>query len=115
MLIDGPYFKYTPRRDAVAVRPAAFFPWATRTLRPGASRTEAALNVDPLIGAATPFTSALTTPAPTVPLTGTVSCAETNPSSGTVIEMDGSPVTRCRVIVTGVRSEERRVGKGVDL
>src|ERR1700730_16575485 len=69
---------------------------------PGARRTEGTVNVEPVIVAATPLTSALTTPDPTVPLTAIVSCAVAKFSSGALMVIDGLPVTRCSVMVTGV-------------
>src|SRR5712691_12356824 len=108
MLIDGASFRYSPRREAVATRPPALRPWATRMLRPPARRTPATVNgrgtllSDPVIVAATPLTSALTTPAPAVPLTAIESVAETKFSAGVSMLIDGSPVTRCSVMVAGV-------------
>src|SRR5260221_7952773 len=90
------------------MRPAALRPWAIRTLSPAASRTAGALYGRatvvslPVIVAATPLTSALTTPGPTVPLTAMDSVATANPSAGAPIVIDGSPVTRWRTIVAGV-------------
>src|SRR6188508_191755 len=85
MVIDGAFFSRKTRRDAVATRPAPFLPCATTTLRPSARRTLAAVNGRatllslPAIAADVPLTSAVTTPAPTVPVTAIVSFAVANP------------------------------------
>src|SRR5260221_13410596 len=90
------------------MRPAALRPWAIRTLSPAASRTAGALYGRatvvslPVIVAATPLTSALTTPGPTVPLTAMDSVATANPSAGGPFVIYGSPATRWRTIVAGL-------------
>ena len=56
----------------------------------------------PAIDAAAPFTSAETTPGPTVPVTVIASFEVADPSSGVAMLIDGSPVIRLRVMVAGV-------------
>src|SRR6185369_16094356 len=81
MEIVGAFFRRKTRREAVATRPAPFFPCAARTLRPSARQTLAAVKgratvvSPPAIAASVPLTSAVTTPAPTVPVTVMVSDA----------------------------------------